>query len=373
MSGRRRIRGRFTSSIPNEQEGEENAGLLDRFLRFSSEHVNSLFHGTEAPEMSEGPMTTPQVAHDQAYKLPGQPLLDEPADIRSFIRKYHAFVELTEINNEAALKRLTLSLKGQVNRDYDLAYDREQPTTLEEALHILLEICEADLKDFDDWIMDYSLRQKKIETVDEFIKRFKEELTKVTGMIHEGQLAKTFIRSLIPTIATKTYDHNPRTIRDAYEAARKAERSEGFREECEKLAKGEMRKKAEESKTKPIRTWIPRPAFPGSRMGGAPAPFTRPAPPPPPFRQAIVKPDEDSEVRKLQKQLKGLTLGSTQHQQLREYAMRTGRCVECFERGHIARSCPQRAFPSSSVQTYEELFSEGEESDSKGKQDPEWA
>jgi hypothetical protein len=87
-------------------------------------------------------------------------------------------------------------------------------------------------------------------------------------------------------------------------------------------------------------------------------------------------------MEQLHKQMKGLTVGSVAHKQLREAARMEGRCFTCFSRQHPARECPYRTYAANAVrrprpkQKYFEESSEADQDEEGNEtdpmQDPEW-
>jgi hypothetical protein len=112
---------------------------------------------------------------------------------------------------------------------------------------------------------------------------------------------------------------------------------------------------------------------PRQQMGGAPRPAwtsprsTVPFVARPPFQPRILGPTppnrnlggatgetEDPIMKDLRKRMEGITIGSVQHEALKNEARSQGRCLYCFGAGHFARFCPNRRYSANTVQTPEE-------------------
>jgi hypothetical protein len=352
---------RDLSTAQQEQESEENG---------SSEATSEV----EAEEMATLPVNIP---------LPKQPQCETPAEIEGFIKKYTVYVRIAGLAPEDALERFAFSLKGQVDNDYQTYWHNTSPTSLEEAFESLRLTCGGTKIPFSRWVMQFHLEQKQGETVDGYLSRFRQEQIKAQGDTNEGMLIQLFIKSLLPRISTKVFDADPETLRQAIEEARKAEQSVKFQEERWKQDKA-TRSVAVVQRRPPGPVILQ--GAPGQNLGGA---FRRPfmqnqaSMPRNANRKAIVpittaqEKQADPEIEQLRQQLANLTLGSIQHQQLKEQAMQSGRCLICLSKMHMARQCPQKPLPAFAITEEEEEAQE--ETDEEGvwidcdESDPEWA
>jgi hypothetical protein len=365
------------SSLNHEpEEEEERFSHSEEQPEAEEEEERSSY--SEISETSNDTMTT---VPPPTVQLPKQPQCETPAEIEGFIKKYTVYVRLAQLTPEDALERFAFSLKGQVDLDYQTYWHNTSPTSLEEAFESLRLTCGGTRLPFNRWVMQFNLEQKQGETVDGYLTRFRQEQIKAQGDTNEGMLVQLFIKSLLPRISTKVFDSDPPNLRQAIEEARKAEQSVNFQEERWKRDKT-MRN------IPIIPRRIPGPntvqVAPGQNLGGA---FRRIAPPGQMiprnnFRKAIVptttaqEKQEDPEIEQLRQQLTNLTLGSVQHQQLKEQAMQSGRCLICLSKRHLARQCPQKPFPAFAITDLEgenEPEEEGVWIEYEEKSDPEWA
>jgi hypothetical protein len=373
----RDARGQFIGNIPLE-----SSEVLRRLRDLSTAQQEQ---DSEEYESSEG--TSEVEAETMAalpvnIPLPKQPQCETPAEIEGFIKKYTTYVRIAGLAPEDALERFAFSLKGQADIDYQTYWHNTSPTSLEEAFESLRLTCGGTKIPFSRWVMQFHLEQKQGETVDGYLTRFRQEQIKAQGDTNEGMLIQLFIKSLLPRISTKVFDADPGTLRQAIEEARKAEQSVNFQEERWKQDKA-TRNVAVVQRRPPGPSNLP--GVPGQTMGGA---FRRPYIPnqtPMPRnmnRKAIIpitttqEKQADPEIEQLRQQLANLTLGSIQHQQLKEQAMQSGRCLICLSKTHMARQCPQKPLPAFAITEEEE---NQEETDEEGvwidceESDPEWA
>jgi hypothetical protein len=355
---------------------EPGAGEEDLASTPTREREPSL-HSTETEESE----TSSMAALPVNLPLPKQPQCEAAAEIEGFIKKYTVYTRIARLTAEDALERFAFSLKGQVDIDYQTYWHNNSPNTLEEAFESLRLICGGTRLTFNRWVMQFHLEQTQGETVDGYLTRFRQEQMKSQGDTNEGMLVQLFIKSLLPRISTKVFDTDPPTLRQAVEEARKAEQSVNFQEERWKQDKA-----TRNITTIPKRMLGPNmvQVTPGQNLGGAGRrPFT---PTQPPItrnwnRKAIVpittakEKQEDPEIEQLRQRLTNLTLGSLQHQQLKEQAMQTGRCLICLSRNHMARQCPQKPVPTFVIAGDESDDQEEEEGVwiDYEKSDPEWA
>jgi len=316
--------------------------------------------------------------------LPKIPQCETPAEIEGFIKKYTIYVRIAHLAPEDALERFSFCLRGQVDNDYQAYWQDRNPETLEEAFESLRATCGITKLPFNRWVMQFHLEQKQGESIDEYMTRFRQEQRKAQGNSNEGMLVQLFIKSLLPRISTKVFDADPPTLRQAIEDARKAEQSVTFQDERWKQDKAA--RTAAAVPRRPLGPTMALTAAPGQIPGGA---FRRPFTPNRPTfmgnmnRKANVpvttaqEKQEDPEIDQLRQQLANMTIGSIQHQQLKEKAMQTGRCLICLSKTHQARMCPQRTYPAFAITEGEE--EEQEENEDNGvwidyeESDPEWA
>jgi hypothetical protein len=364
----RNARGRFIRNILND-----SLEALNRIRNTSTEQQN---HGeSETSEETSGSDTGTMASLPVSIQLPKQPQCETPAEIEGFIKKYTVYVRIAGLTPEEALERFAFSLKGQVDIDYQTYWHNANPTSVEEAFESLRLTSGGTKIPFSRWVMQFHLEQKPGETVDSYLTRFRQEQVKAQGEANEGMLVQLFIKSLLPRISTKVFDADPETLRQAIEEARKAEQSVNFQEERWKQEKATRNIAVVQRRpTGPTNTQ----GAPGQNMGGA---FRRPFPQNqiPRFmnRKAIVptttaqEKQEDPEIEQLRHQLTNLTLGSVQHQKLKEQAMQSGRCLICLSKTHMARQCPQKPLPAFAIAEEDEeedgVWIDCEESD------PEWA
>jgi hypothetical protein len=360
-----RLQGQLSPN--HEAEEEEEGSSHSEVSEEQSDH-----------ETNNDTMTTVPPSNVQ---LPKQPQCETPAEIEGFIKKYTVYVRLAQLSPEDALERFAFSLKGQVDLDYQTYWHNTSPTSLEEAFESLRLTCGGTRLPFNRWVMQFSLEQKQGETVDGYLTRFRQEQIKAQGDTNEGMLVQLFIKSLLPRISTKVFDSDPPNLRQAIEEARKAEQSVNFQEE-----RWKRDKTTRNIPMVPRR--IPGPntvqVAPGQNLGGA---FRRIAPPGQMVprnnsRKAIMptttaqEKQEDPEIEQLRQQLVNLTLGSVQHQQVKEQAMQSGRCLICLSKRHLARQCPQKPLPAFAITDLEKEDESEEEGiwvDYEEESDPEWA
>ena len=306
------------------------------------------------------------------------PTYDGTGDVEAFAWQFEGYAEQMVWTEEVAVRQLRFALQGSALERYFHRWGITPPTNLHIALQSLKEIFGVYKREAGDFEGIFSLRQKTNETVDDFIDRYQKECLQIRGMVDETVKRSSFLRGLRVEICEKI-PGTTGSFSETIAAAKAAERKHVALQERKKEQEAENPK----SKTITIQTptvtgyqgrnpWPtqnPRPT-----MGGAARPIwntPRPQPAPyvnrPPFTPRILGPAppnrnlggvtneaEDPIMKDLRKRLEAVTIGSMQHEAIKNEARSQGRCLYCFGQGHFARLCPNRRYPANTVQTQEE-------------------
>jgi hypothetical protein len=316
--------------------------------------------------------------------LPKVPTFDGTTDIEAFAYRFKAFHELTQRTEDESIRMLPFSLKGKAGDLYFRVWGTTAPTTIDQALEPLISNYGSSIKADGDYTSLMTMKQRTNESVEEYTQRFSEERTHIRGTIPDMVIKTSYTRGLLPRFVEPVINSNPTSFLHAVAAAKRAEQATEAAGERRRDLKpdgpSDYRRPQSSTITTPQgyqgRNWLPpvnRPAYQGNTN---PAPrqfvqrptnptFSRPAPNQPTRPTNSVP--EDPAVRELRERLAGLTIGSFEHQQLKNEARLQGRCFICFKRDHQARDCTFR--PHTTHAVYECAPYDGPDEDSSYEED----